>query len=101
MLEKNAVEHGEDGLLLGLGEASEAFELALELGGGPALAGARGGVGDAEEDVQHSWAAREHRRTTTTRPGTTSGRRAGWRNPRRRCRGTSPWIHSATIARAT
>lgn len=48
MLE-DAVEHGEDGLLLGFGEAGEALELALELGGGAALAG--GGAGDPEEDI--------------------------------------------------
>jgi hypothetical protein len=46
---EDAVEHGEDGLLLGFGEAAQALELALELGGGPALAGV--GAGDAEEDV--------------------------------------------------
>lgn len=47
MLEEYTIEHGEDGLLLGLGEAGEALELALELGGGPALAGLR--ADDAEE----------------------------------------------------
>lgn len=49
MLEKDTVEHGEDGLLLGLGEAADALELALELGGGPALAGLR--ARDAEQHV--------------------------------------------------
>ena len=49
MLEEHAVEHGEDSLLLRLGESGEAFELALELGGGPALAGLR--AGDPEEHV--------------------------------------------------
>ncbi|MBK8245794.1 MAG: hypothetical protein IPK85_00030 [Gemmatimonadetes bacterium] len=36
---EDAVEHGEDGLLLGFGEAGEALELALELGVGPRLTG--------------------------------------------------------------
>ena len=49
MLEEHAVEHGEDGLLLGLGEARETLELALELGRGPALAGVR--ARDAEQDI--------------------------------------------------
>jgi hypothetical protein len=31
--QQDAVEHGEDGLLLGLGEAAQALELALEPGG--------------------------------------------------------------------
>ena len=50
---EDAVEHSEDDLLLGLGEAADALELALELGGGPALAGGfgRGRAGDAEQDV--------------------------------------------------
>ena len=42
---QHAVKHGEDDLLLGLAQAAEA----LELGGGPACAGA--GVGDAEQHV--------------------------------------------------
>ena len=41
VLQQHPIEHGEDGLLLGLGEARETLELALELGGGPALAGLR------------------------------------------------------------
>lgn len=49
MLEEHAIEHGEDGLLLGLGEAADALELALELGGGPALAGLR--ARDAEQHI--------------------------------------------------
>ena len=49
VLEEHAVEHGEDGVLLGFWEAAHALELALELGGGPALAGVR--AGDAEEHV--------------------------------------------------
>ncbi len=49
MLEEDAIEHGENGLLLGLGEAADALELALQLGGGPALAGL--GAGDAEQDI--------------------------------------------------
>ena len=49
MLEQDAIEHGEDGLLLGLGEAGEALELALELGGGTALVGVR--AGDAEQHI--------------------------------------------------
>lgn len=49
MLQEDAIEHGEDGLLLGLGEAGEALELALELGRGAPLAGMR--TGDAEQDI--------------------------------------------------
>ena len=49
VLLEDAIEHGEDGLLLGLGEAGEALELALVLGGGPPLAGV--GAGDAEEHI--------------------------------------------------
>ena len=49
MLEEHAVEHGEDGVLLGLGEAGEALELALELRRRAALAGA--GVSDPEERI--------------------------------------------------
>ena len=49
MLEEDAIEHGEDGLLLGLGEPAEALELALELRGRPPLAGV--GAGDAEQDI--------------------------------------------------
>lgn len=44
---EHAVEHGEDDLLLGLGESADAPELALELGGRPALAGMRVCLGDA------------------------------------------------------
>ena len=42
LLEEHAVEHREDDVLLGLGEAADALELALELGRGAALAGAGG-----------------------------------------------------------
>ena len=49
MLEEDTIEHGEDDLLLGLGKAAHALELALELGGGPALAGVR--AGNAEEHI--------------------------------------------------
>ena len=48
-LEQHAVEHGEDGLMLGLGEAGEALELPQELRGRPALAGVR--AGDAEQHI--------------------------------------------------
>jgi len=34
VLEEHAVEHGEDDVLLSLGEAAHALELTLELGGG-------------------------------------------------------------------
>lgn len=53
LLQEHAVEHGEDNLLLGLGEAADALELALELWRRPALAGglAHGGAGDAQEHV--------------------------------------------------
>lgn len=52
VLEEHAVEHGEDDVLLGLGETADALELALELGRGAALAGpGRRSVGNAEEDV--------------------------------------------------
>ena len=37
MLEEHTIEHGEDDLLLGFREAADALELALELGGRPAL----------------------------------------------------------------
>ena len=46
---EGAVEHGEDDLLFGFGEALEALQAALELRGGPALGGR--GAGDAEQDV--------------------------------------------------
>lgn len=49
MLEEDAIEHGEDGLLLSLGEATEALELALERRGRAALAGM--GAGDAEQHI--------------------------------------------------
>ncbi len=49
MLEEHAIEHREDGELLGLGEAADALELALELGRGPALAGLR--ARDAEQHI--------------------------------------------------
>ncbi len=45
VLEEDAVEHGEHGLLLSLGEAADALELALELGS--ALAGLRQSEGHA------------------------------------------------------
>jgi hypothetical protein len=53
VLEEDAVEHGEDDSLLGLGKTADALELALELGGGATLAGGLGGgwADDADEDV--------------------------------------------------
>ena len=49
MLGEDAVEHGEDGLLLGLGETRGTLELALELGRRAPLAGV--GAGNAEEHI--------------------------------------------------
>lgn len=48
-----AVKHGEDDVLLRLGEPTYALELALELGRGPALPGgcARVRAGDAEQHI--------------------------------------------------
>lgn len=37
VVEEHAVEHGEDDVLLGFGEAAEALELALEFGRGAAF----------------------------------------------------------------
>ena len=73
LLLEDAIEHGEDGLLLGFGEAADALELALELGGGPALAGV--GAGDAQEDVggTANRAARRERRATGSLRLPTSG----------------------------
>jgi hypothetical protein len=52
VLEEHAIEHGEDDLLLGFGEAAQALELALELGRGPALPlGGGPRAGHAEQDV--------------------------------------------------
>ena len=52
MLE-DAVEHGEDDVLLGVGEAAQALELALEFGRGAAFPGRRAGrcPGDAEQRI--------------------------------------------------
>jgi len=53
LLEKQPVEHGEEDVLLGFGELADALELALELGGGPALGGglAGAGRGHAQEHI--------------------------------------------------
>jgi|SRR6185437_2993371 len=53
VVEEDAIEHGEDDVLLGFGEAAQALELALEFGRGAAFPGRRAGrcPGDAEERV--------------------------------------------------
>ena len=52
VLQKHAVEHGEDDLLLGLGEAANALELTLELGGGPALPVGGPRAGNPEQHIR-------------------------------------------------
>jgi len=65
VVEEDAVEHGEDDALLGGGEAAEALELALELGGGAAFPGRCAGrcPADAEECVGGHGEERGERRS--------------------------------------